>query len=1126
MRSIHNSAFLLLTLLLSMVACKGRNSVRDLYKFPNTKDVQVEVNVGYTATLNGEINPSIDFSGRIFFLNAFALDADGQQVAMTLGGDDPVNDLPVTLASNHTSFNIIMRLPLDVQPGPTGYSFRFELKDASASSLRFLDETQNLDALRGDVKAGTNASDNKVDLSIASTLAYQLIKNANADLLSSKTMTTYSAIIDDLKTQQSDLELVVDTAATHSVSAYVEGMLSALGYKLITDKSLQAIIVTALLDTVQVGATDDATKNSIAETFAKSFTTLLSTLAQNAKTNLGDRTLNPAKVFTGQAINADSLADVSTISDAVFAPSGLAFTDTDSSTNLGGAITITPPLINRGVASYNVYFGGESRTDAKGALIGNVLVSGSNAVTLSLPAGTAQLTYTRFWAFPLADGGELDLPATLVIVNVGGTSNPPASPTNVAAVAGFRENIVSWSDVTGATSYNIYWSKVSPVTTSSSKIPGVTTPYIHAGLAADQKYYYIVTAIKNSRESAPSGEASATSLGTGPATPKSLAVTAGSGSNTLTWEAVTGASAYNLYWFISPYVTKSSNKLASVTSPYQHAGIAGGETYYYAIAAVAGGVEGRLSPVVSATQLLLAPSGLNAAAENGSNFIDWTPVNGATAYKIYWGTSPGISTGSTIITSTQRPYRHKSLANGTTYYYAVAAVGNMGDSDLSSEANAQPVGVPFSWIGALSSSTVTSGWSTSTTAPTRAVIDGALDRPLALAVDAKNGYLYVGDHSQTVNSRRVSKFNLTTGAYIGSIGYLSASTGTCPSSGAAPGWCTGGTFISNNSDGGFGYAAGIDVDPATDSLYITDWAGNKINKFVASTGAFVGAIGYVSSVAGGGTCVASAVASTWCKGGTFAISAADGGFSQPYAIVVDSAGGNLYVDDMANFRIVKHRTTGAFVGALGLASASTGTCPASGATTWCTGGTFASSSADGGFTNSSQSTMAINVDGDALYWTGGGYFVTKITLSTGAFVGRVGITTSSSGTCAGSGAATTWCAGGSFTITPNDGGFATALGIDVDPISGSIYVGDGLTYRLKRLNGTTGAFEGAKGKVTATSGTCPSSGATPSFCTGGTFSKASPTLGTFDYIGAVKQADNGYIYVADILLNRIQRVAK
>lgn len=59
----------------------------------------------------------------------------------------------------------------------------------------------------------------------------------------------------------------------------------------------------------------------------------------------------------------------------------------------------------------------------------------------------------------------------------------PSAPTVVTALPGNAQVSISWSAVTGATSYNIYWATVPGLTKSNAtKIAGVTTPYTHSGL--------------------------------------------------------------------------------------------------------------------------------------------------------------------------------------------------------------------------------------------------------------------------------------------------------------------------------------------------------------------------------------------------------------------------------------------------------------------------------------------------------------------------------------------------------------------------------------------------------------------------------------------------------------------
>jgi hypothetical protein len=62
----------------------------------------------------------------------------------------------------------------------------------------------------------------------------------------------------------------------------------------------------------------------------------------------------------------------------------------------------------------------------------------------------------------------------------------------------------------------------------------------------------------------------------------------------------------------------------------------------------------------------------------------------ATSYNLYWGTAPGITTGSTKIAGVSSPYDHTGRTNGVPYYYRVAGANGGGEGPLSNEASATP----------------------------------------------------------------------------------------------------------------------------------------------------------------------------------------------------------------------------------------------------------------------------------------------------------------------------------------------------------------------------------------------------------------------------------------------------
>ena len=74
-----------------------------------------------------------------------------------------------------------------------------------------------------------------------------------------------------------------------------------------------------------------------------------------------------------------------------------------------------------------------------------------------------------------------------------------------------REINLTWDDVPGATSYNIYWSNNPGVTKENgTKISNVKNPHKITELKNGKKYYFIVTAVSDSTESGASEEISIT----------------------------------------------------------------------------------------------------------------------------------------------------------------------------------------------------------------------------------------------------------------------------------------------------------------------------------------------------------------------------------------------------------------------------------------------------------------------------------------------------------------------------------------------------------------------------------------------------------------------------------------
>lgn len=439
-------------------------------------------------------------------------------------------------------------------------------------------------------------------------------------------------------------------------------------------------------------------------------------------------------------------------------------------------------------------------------------------------------------------------------------------------------------------------------------------------------------------------------------------------------------------------------------------------------------------------------------------------------------------------------------------------------------------------------------------APGRA--GGMFLSPTATANDGT--YLYVLDE----NDNRVSKFNLSTGAFIGWIGGIE----TVPTGGASgcttaklgsytSGWCTGGMSAQGFTDGMLSAPSAMTIDTTNTYLYVATFSkssGSKVNKYLLSTGAFIGWIGQIGVSPTGGAvgCAGKAVGTAtpgWCTGGDGMSGGYDDGMYD-YIKGLAADGSNLYIADASASRISKvDAVTGSYLGWVGEigTSPTAGAAGCAGATAgtvtlgWCLGGTstYATTTiGNGGL----ETPEGLFLNAGNLYFTDSeANFVGRLTATTGVFTGWIGlVSTSPTGGDAGcSGSATNaytpgWCLGGSANISSSGskGGMWYPKSIAIQGTT--LYVSN---YGfLKKYTLSTGAFLGWRGNVTATptGGTAGCTAATsgnftPGWCTGGAYSLTTFTLGSktadgFIYAPSSVSADaSGNVYVTDDYLSRI-----
>ena len=269
------------------------------------------------------------------------------------------------------------------------------------------------------------------------------------------------------------------------------------------------------------------------------------------------------------------------------------------------------------------------------------------------------------------------VPVTYRTASTGTLSAPTVTGGNDAQ----GRPTLKWNAVTGAAKYEVYrarskdgdYIKYSTVTGTSY----TNTSYIENG----NTYYYKVRALKSDGTA---GAWSSIVAVTYKQTLSAPAVTGGNDSQgrpTLKWNAVSGAAKYEVYRARSKDVTYTKYSTTTGTAYTNSSYLTSGATYYYKVRALdANGNAGPYSAVVSVTcrLKLTAPTVTGGTDAQGRPTLKWNAVSGAAKYEVYRARSMnGDYVKYSTVTGTS--YTNTSyLANGTTYYYKVRALGSDG----------------------------------------------------------------------------------------------------------------------------------------------------------------------------------------------------------------------------------------------------------------------------------------------------------------------------------------------------------------------------------------------------------------------------------------------------------------
>ena len=273
----------------------------------------------------------------------------------------------------------------------------------------------------------------------------------------------------------------------------------------------------------------------------------------------------------------------------------------------------------------------------------------------------------------------------------------PSVPQNVSASAGDANITIVWNPVSGATGYNLYFSTTPEVTIDgTTKVDGVTSnSATETGLTNGTSYFFAISAFNAGGESPLSTEVNATPQVPAPSSaPQALLATAGDGTVTLTWQGISDADSYNVYYDLSKDLSQSTGTLvATVTgTTYTVTGLTNGIGYYYVVSGINAGGESAISNESSATPAAPVPSapyGLVAIGAELSAEIRFTEPAEATSFNAYHSSTPSVTKENERLADVSNPFVQTGLTANEKHYWKISAKNDSGESVLSGEASAR-----------------------------------------------------------------------------------------------------------------------------------------------------------------------------------------------------------------------------------------------------------------------------------------------------------------------------------------------------------------------------------------------------------------------------------------------------
>ncbi|MDR3283771.1 MAG: fibronectin type III domain-containing protein [Treponema sp.] len=338
-------------------------------------------------------------------------------------------------------------------------------------------------------------------------------------------------------------------------------------------------------------------------------------------------------------------------------------------------------------ASYSVY----RSTAENGDYIAITTVQKTSYTDNSVSANTVYFYYITLSVNNRGEGGKS--------ATVQADTKPPAPPESVnTAVLSATKITITWQPVAAAESYKVYRSSAQNSGYTAITTGSVTaTSYSDETVSFNNDYYYRVTSVNSIGE----GEKSVYAIGSvkGPAAPGVPTVTKGDSLLTVSWLAVDGASAYEVWAGTSnnpEAATKRGDDVTGLSAIIS--GLTNNTVYSVWIKAknsvgASGFSLGASGTPFDSTASPSKPGTPLVRTAGAQLTVSWQAVEGASAYEVWMSqtahSASASQNGDDVTGSLTKTI--SGLTNGATYYVWIKAKNDVGSSDFSDPASGTPI---------------------------------------------------------------------------------------------------------------------------------------------------------------------------------------------------------------------------------------------------------------------------------------------------------------------------------------------------------------------------------------------------------------------------------------------------